>query len=48
MRKLEAKMVLVLAKATCRQHQLSTGFRPNLCQETSTVGAWGGALGTWA
>lgn len=32
-RKLGAKMVLVLATATCRQHQLSINFRPTLFGE---------------
>lgn len=44
MRKLEAKTVLVLAKATCREHQLSAGFRPNLWG-TSTVGPGEGPWG---
>lgn len=37
MKKLGAKIVLVLATATCRQHQLNIGFRPNLFEEASTV-----------
>lgn len=41
MRKLGAKMALVLARATWRQHQLSMDFRPNLFGEKHS-GAWRG------
>lgn len=46
MRKLGAKIVLALVTATCRQHQLSICFRPNLFEEAKHSegpgeGSWG-------
>ena len=38
MRKVGAKMVLVVATAPCRHHQLSIDFRPNLSGEQAQRG----------